>query len=33
MDDNELLERVADDLVQSVLTDILLLKNLDDDND
>ncbi len=33
MDANELLERAADDLVQSVLTDILLLNNFDDEDD
>ncbi|CAF3778646.1 unnamed protein product [Rotaria sordida] len=32
-DDNELLERVANDLVETVLTDILHLQNLDHDDD
>ncbi len=33
MDHNNLLERVANDLVESVLADILLLKTLDDEDD
>jgi hypothetical protein len=33
IDHNHLLERVANDLVESVLADILLLKTLDDDDE
>ena len=32
IDQNDLLERAANDLVESVLADILLLNNLDDDD-
>jgi len=33
MNQNDLLERAANELVQSVLADILLLKSLDDEDD